>query len=368
MENRINSNIEDRIRERLALLADLDYADFSAKLIPSVPRESILGVRMPALRAAAKELRSEPGVEEFLHALPHTCLEENTLHALLIAEEKDFDHLIERLDAFLPYIDNWATCDCLHPKLFSHRFEDALPHIRRWAASKEAYTVRFAVGMLMTYGLGERFRPELGDIVAGIVSDEYYVNMMRAWYFATAIAKNPEEALPYLDGRLDEWTHNKTLQKACESSRIMPEHKEYFRGLRRGGRGKPGPVQVAAGVIWRGGKVLICRRPEGKARAGLWEFPGGKLEPGENAEQALVREIREELGCTVKPLSRLCAGEYNYEDITVHIITIEAEIVEGEPVPLEHSEQRFVSPEELGSFAFCAADRFAVECILRKKR
>lgn len=364
MKKNDNAGVLARLRE----MSEPDYADFTAKLIPTVPREKVLGVRLPALRKLAKELAASGEAEDFLSALPHGFHEENLLHAMLLEPEKDFDRLIERIDAFLPYIDNWAVCDTLRFKLMPRRFEDALPHIRRWAASDKTYTVRFAVLMLMTYGLGDRFRPEYADMVCRIVSDEYYVNMMRAWYFATALAKNPEGALPCLDGRLDEWTHNKTIQKACESCRITPEHKEWLRGMRRGGRGKPGPIQVAAGVIWRGGKVLICRRPAGKARAGLWEFPGGKLERGENAEQALVREIREELGCTVKPLSRLCGGLYPYEDVSVNIIAIEAEIVEGEPAPLEHSELRFVSPEELGSFALCAADRFAVDCVLRKRR
>lgn len=363
MEQNDNAGVLGRLLE----MSEQDYADFTAKLIPTVPREKVLGVRLPALRKLAKELNSSGEAEAFLAALPHGFHEENLLHAMLLEPEKDFDRLIARIDAFLPYIDNWAVCDTLRFKLFSRRFEDALPHIRRWAESSKPYTLRFAVLMLMTYGLGDRFRPEYADMVCRIVSDEYYVNMMRAWYFATALAKNPEAALPYLDGRLDEWTHNMTIRKACESYRIKPEHKEWLRGMKRGGNGKPGPIQVAAGVIWRGGKVLICRRPEGKARAGLWEFPGGKLERGENAEEALVREIREELSCTVKPLSRLCAGEYCYEDVTVHIISIEAEIVEGEPTPIEHSELRFVSPEELDSFRLCSADSCIANAILHKK-
>lgn len=357
------------VRARLFELGDPAYADFTAPLVPDVRREDIIGVRFPELRALAKELSADPAIGGFLEALPHRYLEEKHLHALIIERERDLGALIEKLDAFLPFVDNWATCDTLKPKLFSTRFEETLPHIRRWAASGDTYSIRFAVGMLMANGLGERFRPELGDVVAGIVSGEYYVNMMRAWYFATALAKNFEGAEPYLDGRLDEWTHNKTIQKACESRRIKPELKEWLRGMRRGGHGKPGPIQVAAGVIWRDGRVLICRRGEGKARAGLWEFPGGKLEPGENAEQALVREIREELGCTVRPLSRLCAGDYIYDDVSVHIIAVEAEIIEGEPAPVEHSELSFVLPEELSSFALCTADdRLIAQALLNKKR
>ena len=360
--------VPDFVLARLRGLSEPDYADFTAKLIPTVPRESILGVRLPALRKLAKELAASGEADAFLAALPHRFHEENLLHAMLLEPEKDLDALIERLDAFLPYIDNWAVCDTLRSGLFRSRFEDALPHIRRWAGSDRPYTVRFAVLMLMTYGLGDRFRPELADVVCRIVSDEYYVNMMRAWYFATALAKNTDGALPYLDGRLDEWTHNKTIQKACESYRIKPELKEWLRGMRRGGKGRPGPIQVAAGVIWRGGKVLICRRPEGKARALMWEFPGGKLERGENAEEALVREIREELGCTVKPLSRLCSVDHCYTDTAVHLIAIEAEIADGEPCALEHSELLFVSPSELGSFGLCAADRLIADAILRSKR
>ncbi len=354
------------IREKLFALRDEKYASFTAKLIPNVPAESVLGVRLPALRKLAKELAPLPETENFLSALPHLYHEENTLHALIVERDKDLPDLIEKIDAFLPFVSNWATCDSLHPVLFKKRFPEALPHIRRWLASEDVYAVRFAVGMLMTNGLHEHFRPEFNELVAGIRSGEYYINMMRAWYFATALAFRWEETLPYLrEKRLDPWTHGKTIQKAIESYRVSDAHKQILRSLRlspaaktsaRGGKA----LDVAAAVVRREGKVLICRRPEGKARAGQWEFPGGKLEPGETAEEALVRECREELGFTVRPEEKLAEIVHRYPDVTVRLIVFLCS-AEGEPAALEHSALRFVGPGELSAFELCPADRKAAE-------
>jgi 3-methyladenine DNA glycosylase AlkD len=222
------------IRARLFALADEPYGDFTARLIPTADRSRIIGVRTPALRALAKELSGKPETEAFLAALPHEYHDENQLHAMLISGEKDFRRALDEVNAFLPWVDNWATCDQLSPRAFKKHRAELLPEISRWISSGETYTVRFAVGMLMAHFLDEDFRPEYLAAAAGVQSREYYVNMMRAWYFATALAKQYDAAEAYLrDGRLDEWTHNKTIQKAVESYRISDERKEYLKTLRR---------------------------------------------------------------------------------------------------------------------------------------
>ncbi len=218
----------------LMRLRDEKYADFQHKLTPTHEREHFIGVRTPQLRALAKELGRRDDVNEFLHALPHRYFDEDQLHSFIISGVKDFDRCIALTEAFLPYIDNWATCDQLSPKVFAKHADELLPYIDSWLASGKTYTVRFAVGALMRYFLGERFRDEYAERVAEIVSDEYYVNMMRAWYFATALAKNYDDVLPYLEqGRLDVWTHNKTIQKAVESYRVPDGHKQYLRSLKK---------------------------------------------------------------------------------------------------------------------------------------
>ena len=230
------------IRERLFALQDEAYRDFQMKLIPTVSAEKAIGVRTPALRALAKELKkTRPAlVEEFLGDLPHEFFDEDQLHAFLISLEKDCDECIARVDAFLPFVDNWATCDQLSPKVFGKHKEKLLGAIERWMASDHAYTVRFGIGMLMQWFLDEDFRPEFPERVAaclfenGVDTDEYYVNMMRAWYFATALTKQYDAVLPFIEGQvLDVWTHNKAIQKARESYRISAEQKEYLKTLKR---------------------------------------------------------------------------------------------------------------------------------------
>ena len=223
----------DAIRKELFRLRDEKYWDFQVKLIPTVDPASVIGVRTPELRRLAKRLAGEPDVGEFLGSLPHEYFDENQLHAFIIAEEKDFDRCIERVGVFLPFIDNWATCDQLSPKVFRKHRRELLLHIRRWLVSERTYTVRFAIGMLMEHFLDGDFDPEYPEMVAAVRSEEYYVNMMIAWYFATALAKQYEAALPYLqEGRLDARTHNRTIQKAVESRRITPEQKAYLKTLR----------------------------------------------------------------------------------------------------------------------------------------
>lgn len=222
------------LQVRLFALRDEPFLAFQAGLNPAVPRERMMGVRTPELRRLAKELWKSGEAEAFLAELPHQWFEENQLHAFLLSEMKDFGALMERLEAFLPHVDNWATCDQLRPKcLVKHRAE-LLPYIDRWLTSAHTYTVRFAMGMLMTHYLDGDFSPEHLQKVAAVESGEYYIRMMQAWYFATALAKQPEAALPILtEGRLESWTHNKTIQKARESYRISAEQKEYLKTLRR---------------------------------------------------------------------------------------------------------------------------------------
>ena len=227
-------DICEEILQRLFALQDLKSGDFQAKLMPTVDKSTIIGVRTPALRRLAKEFAKREDVGAFLDALPHGYYDENNLHGFLLCEEKDFDRVITRLDAFLPYIDNWATCDLLSPKVFKKHKAELLPHIRRWLASSKVYTVRFGIEMLMSHYLDEDFTPEYFDWVAVLRSEEYYVNMMIAWYFATALVKQYDTALPILlEQRLMPWTHNKIIQKAIESYRITDEQKAYLRSLKR---------------------------------------------------------------------------------------------------------------------------------------
>lgn len=221
------------ISEELFALQDTEYQVFQSKLMPTIPPETVIGVRTPLLRKRAKELAGTPQAESFLHDLPHRYYEENNLHAFLIEQIRDYDTALAETERFLPYINNWATCDCFCPKVFAKHKEELLISIRRWLGSDQTYTVRYAMGMLMRYYLDEDFQPEYLAWVAGVHSEEYYLNMMRAWYFATALAKQPDAALPWLtDRRLDVWTHNKTIQKAAESYRIPPEMKQQLRELR----------------------------------------------------------------------------------------------------------------------------------------
>lgn len=222
-----------QIQERLFALRDEKYRDFNASLIPTVDKAKVIGVRVPQLRKLAKELKGSAQAESFMASLPHEYHEEDLLHALLINAGKDYENCISRLDSFLPCVDNWAVCDMLSPKLLAKDKERLMEYILRWLDSPHAYTQRFAMGMLMNHFLEEDFREEYLGLVAGVKSEEYYVRMMQAWYFATALAKQYEAAVKYIeDRRLESWTHNKSIQKARESFRVSPEHKEYLKTLK----------------------------------------------------------------------------------------------------------------------------------------
>lgn len=223
----------DEIIRELFRLQDKDYALLQAKIIPNIASEKIIGVRTPALRTFAKTLYKDSDIEDFLSGVPHQYFDEDQLHAFVISLEKDFDRCITRVDAFLPYIDNWATCDQLSPKVFKKNPEKLLPFIQTWIKSDKTYTVRFAIGMLMQHFLDENFDTKYVDMVAEVKSKEYYINMMIAWYFATALAKQYESVLPYIEGkRLDSWTHNKAIQKSVESYRITDEQKKYLKSMK----------------------------------------------------------------------------------------------------------------------------------------
>ena len=222
------------IQETLFSMQDTAYRDFQAKLIPGASAESMIGVRTPALRSYARELLKNGDVSAFLAELPHRYFDENQLHAFLLSEMKEYTRVLAELERFLPYVDNWATCDQLSPKIFKKHTAELLPEIRRWMAAEHTFTVRFGIGMLMQHYLGEHFQPEYPEWVASVQSGEYYINMMRAWYFATALAKQYDAVIPFLEEqRLDIWTHNKTIQKARESYRITPEQKDYLKTLKR---------------------------------------------------------------------------------------------------------------------------------------
>ena len=229
--------IRNRIREELFSLQDKKYRDFQAKLIPTVDPETVIGVRTPQMRNLAKRLYKETDpneLEAFLKELPHKYFDENQLHAFLISEEKDYDRCVAQVNDFLPYIDNWATCDQLSPKAFKKHRGALLSHIKEWINSDHTYTIRFGIGMLMQHYLDDDFEPAYPEMVAQVRSKEYYVNMMIAWYFATALAKQYETAVTYIEEqKLDVWTHNKAIQKARESYRITPEQKEYLKTLKR---------------------------------------------------------------------------------------------------------------------------------------
>ena len=222
------------VQERLFALRDEGYRDFTAKLIPTVDKARVIGVRTPALRAFARDFAKGPEAVDFLRELPHFYLEENGLHASLVNAIRDYDACIAALDAFLPYVDNWATCDSLGPACFQKNHARLIGDIRRWMESGRLYTVRFGLGMLMAHFLDGDFSPEYLDWVAAIESEEYYLRMMQAWYFAPAMAKQYDDALPVLENsRREPWTTNKTIQKAVGSRRISDEKKGYLRTLRR---------------------------------------------------------------------------------------------------------------------------------------
>ena len=222
-------NVEG-IREKLFELQDTKYRDFQMGLIPSEEKIEFIGIRTPALRKLAKELYKAGELEEFLKDLPHRYFDENQLHAFAISEIKDFDECMKVLEAFLPYVDNWATCDQMSPRVFKKHRKELFSHIQKWIGSDHSYTVRFAIGMLMQHFLDEDFDISYPEMVAQVRSDEYYINMMIAWYFATALAKQYDSILPFIEEkRLSPWTHNKTIQKSVESYRITDEQKKYLR-------------------------------------------------------------------------------------------------------------------------------------------
>lgn len=222
------------IRNKLFEMQDLSYKEFHSKLIPTIDSDVIIGVRTPQLRKYAKELWKEQDVTEFLNDLPHQYYEENNLHAFLIEMIKDYDECVEALNVFLPYVDNWATCDTMAPKVFKKHLPELEGQIKVWLESEHVYEVRFAVDMLMKYYLDEEFKPEYLEWVAGIDSEEYYLKMVVAWYFATALAKQYDAAVVYVEEqRLEKWTHNKTIQKAGESYRVHEEQKQYLKSWKR---------------------------------------------------------------------------------------------------------------------------------------
>lgn len=226
-------NIVKDIQSKLFELQDIKYRDFHAKLMPTVNKEKIIGVRIPVLRSFAKEFGKTKEAKLFLQVLPHSYYEENNLHGLLLEQIKDYEKCLQELERFLPFIDNWATCDLLAVRTVKKHLDVFIKEVYRWIQSQYTYTIRFGIGMLMRYYLDENFQMEYPEKVMQICSKEYYVNMMRAWYFATALAKQPDAALPWLtERRLDVWTHNKTIQKAVESFRIPPEMKQQLRELR----------------------------------------------------------------------------------------------------------------------------------------
>lgn len=221
---------EEQIRNDLFAMRDKEYHAFHAKLIPTVNPELFIGVRTPELRKYAKHLFKTLQAEEYLSLLPHKYYDENNLHGFLIEQIKDYNAVIDALDAFLPYIDNWATCDMIAPKVFKKHLSELILKIKEWMASEHTYTRRFGMGMLMKYYLDDAFTIEYLDMVAAVESEEYYVNMMAAWFFATALAKQYETTLPYIEmHKLPQWTHNKAIQKAIESYRITPEQKAYLK-------------------------------------------------------------------------------------------------------------------------------------------
>ncbi|MEQ3347388.1 DNA alkylation repair protein [Peptoniphilus senegalensis] len=221
------------IKEELLALQDISYADFQAKLTPNIRRDLFIGVRVPELRKLAKRIAEEPETSKFLKNLPHKYYDENMLHGILISEMKNYEACIEAVDEFLPYVDNWAVCDIMSPKIFKKKKAALLEKIKEWSLSEKTYTCRFGIEILMSHFLDDDFKPEYLDIPVSVNSEEYYIKMMIAWFFATALAKQWDTTIKYMeDQRLDTWTHNKAIQKARESRRIAPKEKEYLKSLK----------------------------------------------------------------------------------------------------------------------------------------
>lgn len=223
----------NNISELLKGLKDERFKAFHKRLIPNIPEDKIIGVRSPALHALAKELVKNKDYKSFLSELPHEYYDENILHGFIIGELKDYGECIFEAERFLPYVDNWAVCDTMNPKVFKKNKDDLLEHIKIWLESEKTYTLRFGIKMLMDLFLDENFKNEYPKAVAKTESEEYYVKMMQAWYFATALAKHYEDILPFIEEkRLEPWVHNKAIQKAAESYRITKEQKEYLKALK----------------------------------------------------------------------------------------------------------------------------------------
>ena len=221
------------VYERLAVCGSEKYRDFQSRLVPNIPKETILGVKTPDMRKIAKEIKGTKEAEEFLAELPHKYYEENLVHFFLIAMIRDFDECVKAVETFLPYVDCWPVCDQSSPKVFAKNHEKILPLIKKWMGSEHVYTVRFGIRMLMNEFLGEDFRPEYLELVAAVKGDDYYIKMMAAWYFATALAKRYDESVVFIEERmLEPWTHKKAIQKAIESFRVSDEHKEYLKSFR----------------------------------------------------------------------------------------------------------------------------------------
>ena len=223
----------EEIQKHLFELQDMAYRDFHSRLMPDIDKETVIGIRVPMLRKYAKSIAGTELAEKFIKELPHCYYEENNLHMMLITGIKDYDRCISEIERFLPYIDNWATCDLMSPKIFARHTDELFIKINEWINSEQTYTVRYGLGMLMRYFLDEKFEENHLELASKIISDEYYINMMIAWYFATALAKQYSSAIKFIEQKkLTPWVHNKTIQKAIESFRVSPEHKAYLRTLR----------------------------------------------------------------------------------------------------------------------------------------
>ncbi len=221
------------IFERLSACSSEEYRDFQSKLVPNIPKETILGVRTPDMRKIARDIKAMEEAKVFLTQLPHQYYEENLVHFFLISTIRNFDECVSAVELFLPYVDCWPVCDQSSPKVFAKNHDKLLPFIKKWIGSDHVYTVRFGIRMLMNEFLGEDFRPEYLEWVADIKGVDYYIKMMVAWYFATALAKRYDESVVFIEERrLEPWTHKKAIQKAVESFRVSGEHKEYLKTLR----------------------------------------------------------------------------------------------------------------------------------------
>lgn len=221
------------LQQQLFALQDKTYREFHSKLMPDTDKETVIGIRIPVLRKFAGEFAGRPEAREFLQQLPHQYYEENNLHMMLIIAEKDYEKCLAEVERFVPYIDNWATCDMPAPKCFAKHKQELLPKVEEWIASEETYTIRYGIDLLMALYLDEDFRPEYLELAASVTSEEYYVKMVIAWYFATALAKQWDSTIPYIEQRrLSDWVHRKTIQKAVESYRITKEQKDYLRTLK----------------------------------------------------------------------------------------------------------------------------------------